>query len=74
MMVPDSEKRLQQAVDDLREFVHGERHEGLGAEGEWYEQAQAILAERVGATNNRSGENDLIQETEVDDLAEGEVF
>jgi len=64
MMVPDSEQRLAQALQDLNDFV-----ESTSVTGEWYTKAQEILREHADSNNG----NDVVVETKVD-LAEGESF
>jgi len=41
MMVPDSEARLQKALDDLNQFMEGDSGKELN--GEWVEKAQSLL-------------------------------
>lgn len=78
MMVPDSERRLDQAVSDLRDFC-SESNE-LDEGGEWYKQAKEILAGHAGTGAEKkndpaaTGESHEVVETKVDDLARGEVF
>ena len=77
MMVPDSTKRLQQAYDDLSEFLITNSQDGiLNEQGEWYIQAKEILLKNVD-TNSNSNDNTTTNEpqvTKVDDLVEGEAF
>ena len=41
MMIPDSETRLQKALDDLKEFMIGDSCKELN--GEWVNKAQTLL-------------------------------
>lgn len=41
MMIPDSETRLQKALDDLKEFMDGDSCKELN--GEWVNKAQSML-------------------------------
>jgi Tubulin binding cofactor A len=65
MMVPDSEYRLRQAMEDLSEFV--EANNELAEE--WYETAQLLLREHTA-----SNDKDDVQETRLVDLAGDEAF
>lgn len=64
MMVPDSERRLKQALDDLHDTVSS-----TSVRGEWFETAQEIL------TNNYTdSQDDAVKTTKLDDLGEDEAF
>ena len=79
MMVPDSEKRLALALEDLHSFMNNNSEDGqpdtskaVDKKGEWYRTADNLLRE-----NFSSGIGDNDQEaavTNVDDLADGEAF
>lgn len=68
MMVPDSEKRLKQALGDLRDFCASG---AAPTDGEWWETAQAVLAEHGQLVD---GDDDIVHETKLDDLVDGEAF
>jgi hypothetical protein len=67
LMVPDSEKRMGSAMEDLREFLSSAQEE---LQGEWMEMASAILAEH----GNDGEKEETVATTSLDDLAEGEAF
>ena len=73
MMVPDSTRRLQQALDDLCGFI--EMHEGdaegtaLNTTGKWYNEATKLVRD-----HHKVGNGADVVYTNVDDLAEGEAF
>ena len=66
LMVPDSERRLASAVEDLQEFV--DEHKSL--DGEWMEAALSLL---VGQ-GKKSAMEGAVHETNIDDIADGEAF
>ena len=71
MMVPDSERRLKQALEDLSSFVDDSGSESaIDKTGEWYTTADKILNEHY---SGKSGDEE-VAETNVDELAEGEAF
>jgi tubulin-specific chaperone A len=72
MMVPDSARRMQQAVLDLQSFVR----ENQDLEGEWQEPARKILLEYAPETNKGvdSCDGPRVVETNVSDLADDEIF
>jgi tubulin-specific chaperone A len=72
MMVPDSARRMQQAVLDLQSFVR----ENEVLEGEWQEPARKILLEYAPDTSKGVDGTDgpRVVETNVSDLADGEIF
>ena len=69
MMVPDSERRLKQALDDLSVFLESCDDATINKSGEWYSTADAILKE-----NSHGKVEDDLPLTDVDTLAEGEAF
>lgn len=72
MMVPDSARRMQQAVLDLQSFVR-ENHD---LEGEWQEPARKILLDYAPETSKGmdDSEGPRAVETNTSDLSEGEIF
>jgi tubulin-specific chaperone A len=82
MMVPDSTKRMVRSIEDLRNFVRecedrdgsGGGEQALG--GEWYGAAMKILNDHdAPAANDDGADADRPRvETNVSDLAEGEIF
>lgn len=76
MMVPDSTKRLQQALDDLSSFIAADA-DSLDTTGEWLQTAKQLLltsSETCPAAPKLGGEAGDFAETSVDDLADGEAF
>jgi len=76
MMVPDSESRLAQTLEDLSSFVNESLSDSttfaIDKTGEWFTEADKLLRENFG---NRVGDGDQeVAETNVDDLTEGEAF
>jgi len=72
MMVPDSEKRLEHAIADLSNFLA--ENEDI-TDGEWYETATKLLEEHTNVTPIDGQDNaGATVKTNVEDLAEGEVF
>ena len=72
MMIPDSQRRLDQTLRDLVSYVESPEVVDTHKEGEWYPKAQELLAaERQRLVGK---EDDIVKETSVDDLAEGEAF
>lgn len=72
MMVPDSTKRLQQALEDLSSFIQGDDDEiaaALDKAGEWFKTAVHILRDNYGRNDGV-----VFPETSVEGLAEGEAF
>jgi hypothetical protein len=67
MMVPDSEKRLGAALEELQEYI-GANDDTL--EGEWMEAANLILADQ----DKKEAVEGNVPETVLDDLADGEAF
>lgn len=67
MMVPDSNRRLAEAVDDLAVFLE----KAEATDEEWKATAQKVL-EQEKARSTSSEE--VSPSTKVDDLAEGETF
>lgn len=79
MMVPDSSKRLQQALEDLASFVQSAQDgdaQGIDEAGEWFVTAKQVLKEHSQQKEKETdemGAEDVV-ETNVDDLAAGEAF
>lgn len=69
MMVPDSEKRLSQALEDLQDLFQGLQQDQLLTECEWFDVAQQILTQQGNL-------NDSVDchSTTIDDLPEGQAF
>jgi tubulin-specific chaperone A len=83
MMVPDSTKRLQRALEDLSAFIRNDDDENeasvafVDKTGEWFQTAEQLLREnyhQTGQNNDGCGNNEIVAETSVDDLADGEAF
>ena len=72
MMVPDSARRMQQAVLDLQSFVQ----DNQDLEGEWQEPARRILLDYAPETSKGVDHGDCprVVETNVSDLADGDIF
>jgi tubulin-specific chaperone A len=66
MMIPDSKRRFQQALEDLELFLNDSEIQ----EGEWYEKARSILASaaKVGEVH------DTVKQTDLNDLGNDEAF
>ena len=74
MMVPDSEKRFQQSIEDLEKFVEQilqDKSQEV-VEGEWLSTAQALLQDQKDKVEQ--GIDSSTPQTNVDDLAAGEAF
>ena len=77
MMIPDSKNRLEQSLTDLETYVESAEVKELAAEtigNEWYAKALELLNE---CTNRQTGGNsneDIVGETDVSGLQEGEAF
>ena len=69
MMVPDSEKRLSQALGDLQDLFQGLQQDQSLTECEWFDVAQQILTQQGNL-------NDSVDchSTTIDDLPEGQAF
>lgn len=65
MMVPDSEKRRDEALSELEEMVRS----AVVTCGEWIDTARSVLKEHYVDNGN-----DRVVETNLDDLADDEVF
>lgn len=79
MMIPDSKNRLEQALSDLATYVDSAEVKELAAEladDEWFLKARGLLQKENITTggNNNSNSEDIVQETDVSDLPEGEAF
>ena len=79
MMIPDSSARRDKALDDLKEYVvllkkeEDGNTELLGCE--WMDEATKILGGSGSEANgNVKGGDDVVAETAVDGLKEGEAF
>ena len=70
MMVPDSTKRLDNALADLAKFLGEEDAQAIPKDNEWMKVANDLLQEH----ENPSLENEAPTTTNVDSLAEGEAF
>lgn len=70
MMIPDSKSRLEQALQDLASYVESSEVEDHKS-NEWYTHAKELLAKEQERLNQTEDE---VQETNVDDLKEGEAF
>ncbi len=82
MMIPDSYCRRDKALGDLKEFVSKLEKEGeVAGDFEWMVKAKIMLTENgyggdaksAGGACDERNEGDVAV-TEVDDMAEGEVF
>jgi hypothetical protein len=71
MMIPDSKNRLEQALSDLATYLNSTEVKGLEAD-EWYLQAQEMLKEE--GVHSEGDNDDVVQETDVSNLQEGEAF
>ncbi|OEU16399.1 tubulin binding cofactor A [Fragilariopsis cylindrus CCMP1102] len=71
MMIPDSKNRLEQALSDLTTYVESAEVKGLET-NEWYVQAQELLKKDNCQTGDIS--TDIVEETDVSGLQEGEAF
>jgi len=73
MMIPDSKNRLEQALTDLSTYLESEEVKEL-VDDEWYAKALELLKEnsnhQMGGKNNK----DIVEETDVSGLEEGEAF
>lgn len=73
MMIPDSKKRLDQALSDLEAFSSSTDAHGLET-SEWYGPAQELLKAKNNQTQGESTADDVVEETDVSGLREGEAF
>lgn len=80
MMVPDSQKRFKNAIEDLEMFIEELKKEESSSEmakaaleGEWYNTAQAVLQEQKKMSETEGAGFVQIQ-TYVDDLGDDEAF
>ena len=77
MMIPDSKNRLEQALTDLATYVESAEVRGLAAEivdYEWYVKALELLKENTGIQTTENNNEDIVDETDVSCLEEGEAF
>lgn len=75
MMIPDSKNRLEQALSDLAAYVESAEVQALGEEitaDEWYVKARALLQREKGFAGGIS--EDVVEETDVSGLQDGEAF
>lgn len=73
MMIPDSNNRLEQALTDLATYVESAEAQ---KDNEWYVMAVELLKENKN-TNSQTRKNideDIVEETDVSGLQEGEAF
>lgn len=75
-MVPDSERRLETAVDELQVLVKDPEHIAVLQDSEWYATALQELERQPTATARTAlhGLNGTTPHTNVDDLQDGEAF
>ena len=66
MMIPDSKARFQKSLEELSLFLDTNTVE----QGEWVSTAQSILEENGVSLNSTA----VVDETNVDDLQQGEAF
>ena len=77
MMIPDSKNRLEQALTDLATYVESTEVKEIAAEladYEWYVKALALLKENTTDQTGGNGNEDVVEETDVSGLEEGEAF
>jgi hypothetical protein len=75
MMIPDTERRLKEALDELNRIVREcplDNNDEARLEGEWYQQAKALLSGRQ--SDQLPTDDAPYFTTSVDNLAEGENF
>lgn len=73
MMIPDSQNRLDRALSDLEAFLSSEEAQGLEA-SEWYGPAQDMLKAKNDQTQGEGAADDVVEETDVSGLQDGEAF
>jgi tubulin-specific chaperone A len=77
MMVPDSKRRLEKDIQDLKIFLENSASSILDPENEWLVKANGLLVEHGQKEDNsktsETEEGDEIK-TNLDDLEEGEAF
>jgi len=71
MMVPDSNSRLKQTLEDLASYLESMEGKEEYMSNEWYQQGVDLLKREK---NRFDVHGDTVQETRVDDIAEGELF
>lgn len=71
MMVPDSSTRLKQTLEDLASYIESSEVTDDLKGSDWYKQAVDLLEQEKSRYEDKS---DVLEETKVDDLAEGEAF
>jgi hypothetical protein len=72
MMIPDSKNRLDQALSDLETYLSGTEAHGLET-SEWHAQAQEML-KAVRKQTQEGNTDDVVEETDVGNLQDGEAF
>ena len=74
MMIPDSDSRLKQSVDELSSFMKNHEHE-LKTDGTWFDTAKTIIQQHnSNDTKNQQNNNNDVIETNVSDLKDDEEF
>lgn len=71
MMVPDSTARLEDTLSDLAAYIESSDITEEHKSNEWYKMALELVANHQ---NTNQDQSDTVEETRVDDLAEGEAF
>lgn len=72
MMIPDSSARLRQTLQDLADYIESSEVTEEYQSNEWYHQAKELLKQQQDKHQEEA--SDVIVETKVDDLQDGEVF
>ena len=73
MMVPDSSARLKQTLQDLADYIESSEVTEEYQSNEWYHQAKELLSQ-LHQHPKQDEKSDVIVETKVDDLQDGEFF
>lgn len=77
MMIPDSKNRLEQALADLAVYVESEEVMEVASEiadYEWYVKALEVLKENISHQTLENSNDDVVVETDVSVLEDGEAF
>ena len=75
MMIPDSNARLKQALQDLADYIESSEVTEEYQSNKWYHQAKELLEQQQNQTQKQDDTtSEEIIETKVDDLQDGEVF
>eukprot|EP00934_Nitzschia_sp_Nitz4_P004439 Nitzschia sp. Nitz4//scaffold169_size48518//14313//14839//NITZ4_007067-RA/size48518-snap-gene-0.51-mRNA-1//1//CDS//3329538373//4429//frame0 len=80
MMIPDSQARLKQSLQDLATYIESEEVAPLADKDEWWIKGKELLIQENVLGNSESaatpgeGDKDDVVETNLDDLADGEAF